>query len=88
MARTWAMLLSILIYAIAAVLLYKPGPKSEPVWKRGLSFGVLLAMAVVVNASLSGWAILPLPHLLVAKWILGEGLLCCIFGMVVAAIVR
>ena len=60
-ARAWAMLLSILVYAIAAVLLYKPGPKSEPVWKRGLSFGVLLAMAVVAYGSLSGWVILPLP---------------------------
>ena len=87
-ARAWAMLLSILIYVIAAVLLYKPGPKSEPVWKRGLSFGVLLAMAVVVYGSLSGWVILPLPHLLVAKWIVGEGLLSCIFGVVVVAIVR
>jgi uncharacterized BrkB/YihY/UPF0761 family membrane protein len=88
MARVWAMLLSILIYAIAAVLLYKPGPKGEPVWKRGLSFGALLAMAVVVYGSLSGWVILPVPHLLVAKWIVGEGLLSCIFGVVVAAIVR
>src|ERR1039457_4880496 len=50
-ARAWAMLLSILIYTIAAVLLYKPGPKGEPVWKRGLSFGGLLAMTVVVYGS-------------------------------------
>jgi uncharacterized BrkB/YihY/UPF0761 family membrane protein len=47
-ARIWAMLLSILVYTVAAVLLYKPGPKGEPAWMRGLSFGLLLAMAVVV----------------------------------------
>jgi uncharacterized BrkB/YihY/UPF0761 family membrane protein len=88
MARVWAMLLSILVYSVGAVLLYKPGPKSEPVWKRGLSFGVLLAMVVVVYGSLSGWVILPVPHSLVEKWIVGEGLLSCVFGVVVAAIVR
>jgi uncharacterized BrkB/YihY/UPF0761 family membrane protein len=87
-ARAWAMPVAILIYVIAAVLLYRPEPKSRPAWKRGLAFGVLLAMAVVVYGSLSAWVILPVPPALVAKWIIGEGLLSCIFGLLVAAILR
>jgi hypothetical protein len=29
---------------------------------------------------------MPIPHQLAVKWMIGEGLLCLVFGMVVAAI--
>jgi hypothetical protein len=45
-------------------------------------------MVVVVYGSVSGWVILPVPHMLVAKWIIGESLLSVVFALVVAAIVR
>jgi hypothetical protein len=43
---------------------------------------------VVVYGSLSGWVVLPVPHMLVVKWMIGESLLSVLFGLVVAAIVR
>ncbi len=35
---------------------------------------------------MSGWVILPVSPMLVLKWIIGEGLLSVVFGLVVAAI--
>jgi hypothetical protein len=87
-ARGWAMLLSVLIYVIGAVLIYSLIAKSGSWVAQGIRFGILLAMVVVVYGSLSGWVILPLPHMLVVKWIIGEGLLSVIFALVVAAICR
>ena len=84
--RIWAMLLGILIYVVAAVLIYLRGMQSKPWVGQGIRFGILLAMAVVVYGSLSGWVILPIPHTLVVKWIIGESLLSVVFGLVVAAI--
>lgn len=45
-------------------------------------------MAVVVYGSLSGWVIMPVPHMLVLKWIIGESLLSVVFGLLLAAIFR
>ena len=85
-ARIWAMLLGILIYVVAAVLIYLRGVESKPWVGQGVRFGILLALVVVVYGSLSGWVILPIPHALVVKWIIGESLLSVVFGLVVAAI--
>ncbi len=85
-ARTWAMLLGTLIYVIAAVLIYVRGREAKPWMGQGVRFGILLALAVVVYSSLSGWVILPVPHLLVAKWIISESLLAVALGLVIAGI--
>ena len=85
-ARTWAMLLGTLIYAVAAVLIYLRGVESKPWMGQGIRFGILLWLVTVVYASLSGWVIMPIPHMLAVKWMIGEGLLCLVFSMVVAAI--
>ena len=85
-ARTWAMLLGTLIYAAAAVMIYIRGVESKPWMGQGLRFGILLWLVTVVYSSLSGWVILPIPHMLAVKWMIGEGLLCLVFGLVVAAI--
>jgi hypothetical protein len=87
-ARVWAMLLAVLIYVIGAVWIYSLAVKPGSWVAQGIRFGILLAMAVVVYGSLSGWVILPVPHMLVVKWIIGESLLSVVFGLVVAAIVR
>ena len=86
MSRGWAMLLAVLIYVIGAVWIYAEGVKPKPWIGQGIRFGILLALVVVVYGSLSGWVILPLPHMLVVKWIIGEGLLSIVFGLVIAAI--
>ena len=85
-ARTWAMLLAVLIYVIGAVLVYIRGVESKPWIGQGIRFGILMALVTVVYGSLSAWVILPIPHMLVVKWILGESLLSVVFGLVVAAI--
>jgi len=85
-SRVWAMLLAVLIYVIGAVLIYVRGVESKPWIGQGVRFGILLAMVAVVYGSLSGWVILPIPHMLVVKWIVFEGLLSIVFGLLVAAI--
>ena len=83
-ARVWAMLLGTLIYVIGAVLIYLRGLEAKPWVGQGVRFGILLAMVVIVYSSLSGWVIMPVPHMLVLKWIIGESLLCIVFSLVVA----
>jgi archaellum biogenesis protein FlaJ (TadC family) len=85
-ARVWAMLLGTLIYAAGAVLIYIRGMEPKPWIGQGVRFGILMALVTVVYSSLSGWVILPVPHMLVVKWIVGESALCVVFGMVVAGI--
>jgi hypothetical protein len=85
-SRVWAMLLAVLIYVVGAVWIYVHGVKSKPWMGQGIRFGILLAMVTVVYGSLSGWVILPIPHMLALKWIIGESLLSIVFGLVVAAI--
>jgi len=87
-ARTWAMLLAVLIYVVGAVWIYSLTVKSASWVGQGIRFGILLAMVTVVYGSLSGWVILPLGHMLVVKWIIGEGLLSAVFGLLIAAICR
>ena len=85
-SRVWAMLLAVLVYVIGAVLIYVRGVESKPWIGQGVRFGILLAMVAVVYGSLSGWVILPIPHMLVVKWIVFESLLSIVFGLLVAAI--
>jgi archaellum biogenesis protein FlaJ (TadC family) len=85
-SRVWAMLLAVLVYVIGAVLIYVRGVESKPWIGQGVRFGILLAMVAVVYGSLSGWVILPIPHMLVVKWIVFESLLSVVFGLLVAAI--
>lgn len=85
-ARMWAMLLGVLIYAVGAVLIYIRGVESKPWIGQGIRFGILLALVTTVCNSLISWVTMPMPHMLAVKWIIGEGLLCVVFGLVVAAI--
>lgn len=85
-ARIWAMLLAVLIYVVGAVLIYVRGAEAKPWVGQGIRFGILLALVSVVYGSLSGWVIIPIPHMLAVKWIVYEGVLSVVFGLVVAAI--
>ena len=85
-SRVWAMLLAVLIYVVGAVWIYARGVEPKPWIGQGIRFGILLAMVTVVYGSLSGWVILPVASMLVLKWIVGEGLLSVVFGLVVAYI--
>jgi energy-converting hydrogenase Eha subunit G len=82
--RVWAMLLAVLIYVVGAVLIYLRGVEPKPWMGQGIRFGILLALVVVVYSSLSAWVILPIPHMLAVKWIVGESLLSVLFGFSVA----
>jgi len=86
--RVWAMLLAVLIYVIGAVLVYVRGVEQKPWMGQGIRFGILLALEVVVYGSLSGWVILPIPHMLAVKWILSESLLSVVFGLAVTGICK
>ena len=86
--RVWAMLLAVLIYVIGAVLVYVRGVEQKPWMGQGIRFGILLALEVVVYGSLSGWVILPIPHMLAVKWIVSESLLSVVFGLAVAGICK
>jgi len=86
--RVWAMLLAVLIYVIGAVLVYVRGVEQKPWMGQGIRFGILLALVAVVYGSLSGWVILPIPHMLAVKWILSESLLSVVFGLAVAGICK
>jgi archaellum biogenesis protein FlaJ (TadC family) len=85
-ARVWAMLLAVLIYVVGAVLIYVRGAEAKPWIGQGLRFGILISLVTVAYGSLSGWVILPIPHMLVVKWIVCESVLSVVFGLVVAAI--
>ena len=85
-ARFWAMLLSILIYVIGAVAIYIRGAERKPWVGQGVRFGILMALVTVVYGALSGWVIMPIPHMLAVKWIVYESALSVVFGLVVAVI--
>ena len=85
-ARIWAMLLSVLIYVVGAVAIYIRGVEAKPWIGQGIRFGILMALVTVVYGALSGWVIMPIPHMLAVKWMIYESALSVVFGLVVAAI--
>ena len=87
-SRMWAMFLGVLIYAVGTVLIYVRGVESKPWVGQGIRFGILLALVTTVCNSLISWVTMPMPHMLAVKWMVGEGLLAILFGLVVAAICR
>jgi hypothetical protein len=84
----WVVQLANLFFSIAAVLIYVRGVESKPWLGQGLRFGTLLALATAVPQSLVEYFTYPIPPTLVWQWILGEGLLAVLLGVVIAAICR
>ncbi|HYL61555.1 MAG TPA: hypothetical protein VE077_02960 [Candidatus Methylomirabilis sp.] len=55
---------------------------------QGLRFGIFLALITIVYDSSAAWNMMAIPTSLVGKWIIGEGLLCIIFSLFIAAILQ
>jgi len=86
MHRLWVLYLADFLLAVGAALIYARGVESKPWVGQGIRFGILLALVTAVPQSFVEYAIYPIPHMLAVKWIIGEGLLSIVLGLVIAAI--
>jgi hypothetical protein len=86
--RMWALMIANVIYVIAVVLIYVRGVEHKSWVGQGIRFGILLALATTVYVSTASWVMVPVPHSLPMKWIIGEGALCILLGLLVAAITQ
>jgi hypothetical protein len=86
--RLWVIHLANLIFAAAAVLIYVRGIEPKPWLGQGLRFGILLALVTAVPQSMVEFFTYPIPPALAVEWIIGEGVLALLLGVVVAAICR
>jgi hypothetical protein len=84
----WAIHLANLILASGAVWIYAGGIEHKPWLGQGLRFGILLALVSAVPQSLVEFFTYPVPPGLAVDWIIGEGLLAVLLGVIVAAICR
>ena len=85
-ARGWATLLGTFIYVIGVLWIYTRGVQSKSWFGQGLRFGFMLALITIVYDSSAAWNMMPVPGSLIVKWIIGEGLLCIILSLVIAAL--
>ncbi len=88
MHRIWAAQLANFVFAVAAVLIYVRGIEQKPWLGQGIRFGVLLALLTAVPQSLIEYFVYPIHHEMAIHWILGEGGLAVLLGIVIAAICR
>ncbi|HKF21159.1 MAG TPA: hypothetical protein VKE93_06290 [Candidatus Angelobacter sp.] len=86
--RLWVIHLANFILAVAATLIYVRGIESKPWPGQGLRFGILLALATAVPQSLVEYFVYPISHTLALQWIIGEGALMVLLGLLIAAICR
>ena len=86
MQRLWAFYVGDLALAVAAVLIYVRGIEPKPWLGQGIRFGILLALATAVPQSLTEYGVYPIPHTMALHWIIGEGVLAVLLGIVIAAI--
>jgi hypothetical protein len=84
----WALMIANVIYAVAVVLIYIRGVEHKPWVGQGIRFGILLALVTTVYDSVASWVTMPVPHSLPMKWVIGEGGLCILLGLLVAAITQ
>jgi hypothetical protein len=86
--RLWVIHLANLVLAAGTVLIYVRGIEPKPWLGQGIRFGVLLALVTAVPQSLVEFFTYPIPAGLALDWIIGEGVLALLLGVVVAAICR
>jgi len=84
----WALILANAIFVIGAVLIYIKGVEHKSWIGQGIRFGILLALVSTVYGSLTSWATMPIPHRLAFHWILGEGIICILLGLLIAVIAQ
>lgn len=84
----WVIQVANLILAVAAVVIYARGIEAKPWLGQGLRFGILLALATAVPQSMVEYYTYPISSTLMIQWIIGEGVLAVLLGVVIAAIGR
>ena len=88
LSHLWILYVANLVLAVAAVLIYVRGVEPKPWLGQGLRFGLLLALVTAVPQSLVEFVVYPIPHMLAMRWIIGEGALAVLLGVLAAAICR
>lgn len=86
--RIWVIQLAGLLFAAAATFIYIRGVEPKPWFGQGVRFGVLLAFVAAIPQSLAEYFTYPIPHTMMIQWIIGEGGLAVLLGIVIAAICR
>jgi hypothetical protein len=86
--RLWVIQLANLILATGAALIYVRGVEPKPWLGQGIRFGILLALVTGVPQSMVEYFTYPIPSTLAFQWIIGEGGLALLLGVLVAAICR
>lgn len=84
--RIWILYVANFVFALGAALIYVRGVESKPWLGQGVRFGILLALVAAVPSSLIEYAVYPVRHQLALHWIIGEGALAVLLGIVLAAI--
>ena len=87
-SRMWAMAIAVLVYVIGAGLIYAKGIEDKPWLMQGLRFGVLLTMVQAFYSNVVMWVVMPLPHELSIKMLIGDTVTAFILALVLAAIYR
>jgi hypothetical protein len=86
MHRLWILYLANFVFALGAALIYTRGVESKPWFGQGIRFGILLALVTAIPQSLIEYAVYPIHHELALHWILGEGAIAILLGVLLAAI--
>lgn len=84
--RMWVMIVAQFLFTLGAVLIYQRGVERKSPVGQGIRFGILLAMVSTVPAALIEYVTTPMPHTIAFHWIIGEGVLCVLLGLLIAFI--
>jgi hypothetical protein len=84
--RVWILYVANFVFALGAALIYVRGVEAKPWLGQGIRFGILLALVAAIPQSLIEYAVYPIRHQLALHWIIGEGALAILLGIVLAAI--
>ncbi len=84
--RMWVMIVAQFLFTLGAVLIYQRGAERKSPIGQGIRFGILLAMVSTVPAALIQYVTTPMPHTIAFHWIIGEGVLCVLLGLLIAFI--
>jgi hypothetical protein len=84
--RMWVMIVAQFLFTLGAVLIYQRGVERKSPVGQGIRFGILLAMVSIIPDALINYVTIPVPHTIAFHWIIGEGVLCVLLGLLIAFI--
>lgn len=87
-SRIWAIAIAALVYVIGAALIYAKGIEDKPWLMQGLRFGILLTMVQAFYSNVIMWVVMPLPHELSVKMLIGDTVVAFLLALVLAALYR